>query len=253
LAQILSQILDRVSPGRSGLGILLSSQEKIDEFVKSDSTHFHHYRDLQRERQIGQAMLGHSMMLSLYDSFSTRSAMAKTNGEYLFLPENQNVDSILKAPLKFEYLKRWTTFIPFSIAMLVGYNQFNDSPRPEKFELRPIDGVASSYTSYVAGTGEEAFFRGWMYPVIYQNTGSHLASNLIQGTVFGFAHGPKPYFQLAFGFYSGWLTERNGFDLGEAIFVHAWWDFFVIGAEYARSRSMTRDYNFQLPPLQISF
>ena len=118
--------------GATGLGLLLSSQEKIDNFVKSDSSHFHHYRDLQRERQIGQAMLGHSMMLSLYDSFSTRAEKAKANGEYLFLPENQNIDSILKAPFKFEYLKRWTTIIPFSIAVLVGYNKFNNNPRPEK-------------------------------------------------------------------------------------------------------------------------
>lgn len=239
--------------GATGLGILLSSLEKIDDFQESDSTHFHHYRDLQRERNIGQSMLGHSMMLSLYDSFLSRATKAQSNSEYLFLPQDQNIDSILKAPFKFDYLFRWTTLLPLSLAIMVGASEFNDSPRPEEFELRPIDGIASSYASYVAGTGEEAFFRGWIYPVLYQNTRSHFISNLIQGTGFGFAHGHQPYFQLAFGFYSGWLTERNNFDLGEAIFIHAWWDFWVIAAEYARSRSMTRDYDFQLPPLQISF
>ena len=91
--------------GVTGLGLSISSQEKIDDFAKSDSTHFHHYRDLQRERQIGQAMLGHSMMLSLYDSFSSRATKSKATGEYSFLPANQNVDSILKAPFKFEYMK----------------------------------------------------------------------------------------------------------------------------------------------------
>lgn len=242
-----------LSYGATGLGLFLSSQKKIDDFIQSDSTHFHQFRDLQRERQIGQAMFGHSMMLSLYDSFSSRAIKSKANNEYLFLPENQNMESILKAPFKMDYLSRWTTLIPFSLAILVGCNEFNENPKPERFELRPIDGVASSYTSYMAGTGEEAFFRGWAYPVLYQNTGSHFTSNLIQGTAFGFAHGPNPYFQLAFGFYSGWLTQRNNFDLGESIFIHAWWDFWVITAEYARSRSMTKDYNFQLPPFQLSF
>ncbi len=242
-----------LSYGVTGLSLHLSSQQKIDDFMQSDSLHFHHYRDLQREREIGRAMLGHSMTLSLYDSFSSRAIKSKANGKYLFLPENQNIESVLKAPFDFGYLSRWTTFVPFSLAILVGYYEFNEKPRPERFNLRPVDGVASSYTSYVAGTGEEAFFRGWMYPVLYQNTGSHFTSNLIQGTAFGFAHGPNPYFQLAFGFYSGWLTERNNFDLREAIFIHAWWDFWVIAAELARSRSMTEDYNFQLPPFQFSF
>lgn len=239
--------------GVTGIGLSLLSQDKLDEFEKSDSTPFHHYRDLQSAKKIGEVMLGHSMMLSLYDSFYSRAIKSKANNEYTFLPETQNTESVLKAPFNFAYLSRWTTFIPFSLAILVGYNEFSEPPKPEKFELRPIDGIASTYISYVAGTGEEALFRGWMYPVLYQNTGSHFASNLIQGTAFGFAHGPRPYFQLAFGFYAGWLTQRNNFDLGEAIFIHAWWDFWVIAAEYARSRSMTRDFNFQLPPFQISF
>jgi hypothetical protein len=239
--------------GLSGLGIYLSAENRIDDFLEKDSSSYHHYRDLQRESGIGQMMLGHSMMLSTYDSFLSRTKKLQNNNEYTFLPANQNIESVLSAPFKFEYLKRWTTYIPFALAIFAGTNTYNRNSEPEKFELRPIDGLASSYTSYVAGTGEEAFFRGWMYPVLYQNTNSHIISNLVQGTAFGYAHGPQPYFQLAFGFYAGWLNERNNFDLGEAIFVHAWWDFWVIAAEYARSRSFTRDYNIQLPPLQLSF
>ncbi len=242
-----------LSYGVTGYSVSLLSQQRIDDFEKSNSTHYHHYRDLQRERQIGASMLGHSMMLSLYDSFSSRAVKSKADGKYLFLPESQSTESVLKAPFEFSFLRRWTTFVPFTLAILVGYNEFSEDPRPENFDLRPIDGAASSYFSYVAGTGEEAFFRGWMYPVLYQKTGSHIASNLIQGTAFGFAHGSTPYFQLAFGFYAGWLTERNNFDLGESIFIHAWWDFWVMTAALARSRSKTEDFNFQLPPFQFSF
>lgn len=237
----------------TGLGIYLSAQNRIDDFNASDSLRFHHYRDLQKERQIGQSIVMHSMMLSLYDSFLTRVGDHQEAGQYSFLPKEQNVNSVLAAPFKFEYLKRWTTYIPFSLAILVGSNEFNRSPRPERFELRRIDGISSTYASYVAGTGEEAFFRGWMYPVLYENTNSILISNAIQGVAFGYSHGSEPYFQLAFGFYSGWLSARNNFDLGESIFIHAWWDFFVIGADYARSRSFTKDYDVQLPPFQFSF
>ncbi len=239
--------------GLTGLGIYAYSEKRSGDFLKSDSLSYNHFRDLERESKIGKEMLLHSMMLSTYNSFLTRSKESQNNNEYTFLPASQNMESILKAPFKFEYLNRWTTYIPFTLAMFVGANNYNKNTRPEALELRPIDGLSSSYTSYVAGTGEEAFFRGWLYPVLYENTNSHIISNLVQGTAFGYAHGPQPYFQLAFGFYAGWLNQRNNFDLGEAIFVHAWWDFWVITAEYARSRSMTRDYNFQLPPLQISF
>ncbi len=239
--------------GVAGFGINQAAQERINDFWNSGSTHYNHYRDLQAERIIGGAIYAESQMLSLYDSFSFRAFKSRTNGKYLFLPENQNVESILKAPFKFAYLRRWTTFVPFTLAILAGYIEFNDDPRPEKFTLRPVDIAASSCSSYVAGTGEEAFFRGWMYPVLYENTRSHFASNAIQGTVFGFAHGPTPYFQLAFGFYSGWLNKKNNFDLGEAIFIHAWWDFWVMAAAVARNRSTTEDLSFQLPPFQFSF
>jgi len=235
----------------AGLGVLLSTEQRIKEFNKSDSLNFHHYRDLQREQDIGRAMAAHSMMFSLYDSFLSRVEDHKSDGKYLFLPKDQTINSVLKAPIKFEYMKRWTTYVPFSLALILSPLQFNKSPRPDRFELRPVDGVSSTYMSYVAGTGEEAMFRGWMYPVLYQNTDNHFLSNAIQGTVFGYMHGPKPYFQLAFGFYAGWLTKRNEFDIGEAAFVHAWWDFWLIAAEFARSRSFTEDFNIQLPPLQF--
>jgi hypothetical protein len=237
----------------TGLGVYLSSQDKIDAFLESDSLNFHYYRDLQRERQIGQSMLGHSMALSTYDSFLSRAKKLQNSGEYSFLPPDQNLNSILMAPFKFEYLKRWTTYTYLILALFVGANEFNRDPRPGTFELRPIDGIASSYTSYVTGTGEEAFFRGWVYPVLYQNTNSHFISNTVQGTAFGYAHGPEPYFQLAFGYYTGWLNQRNNFDIGEAVFIHAWWNFWVMAAEYARSRGQTRDYHIQLPPFQMSF
>jgi hypothetical protein len=150
-------------------------------------------------------------------------------------------------------MTRWTTYVPFAMAIFWGSSNYRRSPAPERFQLRAVDGLASSYSSYQAGTGEEALFRGWMYPVLYENTQSHLVANATQGVIFGVAHGPTAYFQTAAGFYFGWLTVRNNYDLGESVFDHAWWDFWIIGAEVARSRGLTNDYNIQLPPFQFSF
>lgn len=237
----------------TGLAIVQYTQIQIDDFNNNYSGRFHNLRDLQAMYNIGYRMVKHSMLLSNYDAFLNRVKAYQADGQYLFLPKEQNINSILQAPFKFEYLKRWTTIIPFALAMGVGVSEFNRNPRPSRFELRPIDGATSSYISYVAGTGEEAFFRGWVYPVLYQNTNSLLISNAVQGLGFGYAHGPEPYIQLLFGFYSGWLTSNNGFDLGESIFIHSWWDFWVITAEYVRSRSFTRNYNIQIPAINFTF
>lgn len=237
----------------AGGSIVSNTQNRIDEFRNSDSLNFHHYRDLQAEQNTGYRMIHHSMMLSTYDSFQSRVKAYQEEGQYTFLPKDQNVNSLLLAPFKFGYMKRWTTVIPFILAIGIGASVLNEHPRPGQFQLRPIDAVASSYSSYVAGTGEEAFFRGWVYPILFQNTQSHLISNTVQGLAFGYAHGPQPYFQLAAGLYFGWLSNRNNFDIGEPIFVHAWWDFWIIAAEYVRSRSFTRDYNIQLPAASFLF
>jgi uncharacterized protein len=237
----------------TGLGISTAAEERIDDFFKSGSLSFHHYQDLARESEIGRHMMKHSETLSLYDSFLSRAKIRKDSGEYTFLPENQNVESISKAPFDFTYLKRPTTYIPFAVAILLGAYTFKRSPEPEGFNARPIDIASPGYTSYVAGTGEEAMFRGWMYPVLYQNTNSPLLSNFTQALVFAAFHGPEAYVQFAGGLYAGWLTERNGFDLGEAVFIHAWWDFWIFAAELARRRTNTQDYTVMLPPFQFSF
>lgn len=229
------------------------AQRNIEDFNRSDSERYHSYRDNQRVKGIGEALIKYASSVSLYDGFLTRVKDYQANDQYLFLPKDQNLESIHKAPFNFEYMKRPTTWIPVLLAAGLGMSGFNDNPSPNHFDLRPIDGLASTSRSYAAGVGEEAVFRGWMQPILYENTQSYWLSNTIQAVIFGYAHGPTPYPQLAFGFYTGWLVPHNGWDMGEAIFIHTWWDLIIMTASYARSRSLTKDFNIQLPLINASF
>jgi hypothetical protein len=241
--------------GYFGLGIVTASEarHRMDDFEQSPSLGFHHYRDLKDFRQTGQAMSKHASGLSVFDSFNSRVHAYQEAGQYGFLPKDQNLETVLKAPFQFRHLAKWTTWVPFLAAMAASTIEYNESPKPRDFDFRLQDATASSFESYVAGSSEEAFFRGWMMPILYENTQSFWLSNAIQGTAFGYAHGPRPYFQLAAGYYAGWLTDRNHYDLSEVIFVHAWWDFWVLAASYARNRAFTHDMKVDFPLINFSF
>lgn len=256
-----TQVVDG-EPGKASLffgtaltGFLINgaARRNLEEFRQSDSERYHSYRDNQRAEGIGEALIKHASYVSLYDGFLTRVKDYQAEGKYLFLPNEQNLESIHKAPFNFQYMKRATTWIPFLLAVGLGVSEFNESPSPNKFDMRPIDGLSSVSRSYAAGVGEEAFFRGWMQPVLYENTQSYWLSNTIQAVVFGYAHGPTPYPQLAFGFYTGWLVPENSWDMGEAIFIHTWWDIILMNVSFARSRSLTKDFNIQLPLINARF
>lgn len=242
--------------GLSITGILIANEahKKQKTFLESDSTRYHSYRDNARAELFGNSIYKHAAGVALYDSFLTRVPDYHRDGKYLFLPEKQNLESIHKAPFEFSYISRPTTFIPLVIGLGLGISDFNRSSRPDRFDLRASDVATSTYASYVAGVTEEAMFRGWMQPILYENTQNFWVANTIQSLAFGYSHdNAQPYLQILFGFYAGWLTPRNNWDLSEAIFIHTWWDVIVITAEFARSRSKTQDFNIQLPVLNASF
>ncbi|MBC7417669.1 MAG: CPBP family intramembrane metalloprotease, partial [Pedobacter sp.] len=238
----------------SGFLIANEAHKRQEAFLASDSYRHHSYRDNVRAELFGMTMYKHAAGVALYDSFLTRVQDYHREGKYLFLPEKQNLESIHKAPFTFTYLSRPTTFLPLLLAFGLGISEFNRSTKPDHFDLRMSDAATSTYASYVAGVTEEAMFRGWMQPILYENTQNVWLTNTIQALAFGYSHAtPQPYIQIAFGLYSGWLTPKNYWDLSESIFIHTWWDVIVITAEYARSRSKTKDFNVQLPMFNASF
>ncbi len=235
--------------GISGLLISANAQERKES---ASIYRVNHVRDLEIQSAVGSQIYTHAGYMSAYDSFNSRVQAYKKEGKYTFLPDDQSTEKLMLTPFHFSYLERPTTWIPFVLAMGLGVSGFNRGT-PPKFAFRVNDAVGSGYISYSAGTGEEALFRGIIHPMMLEYSGRPIASNLAQGLLFGYAHGPRPWPQIIAGVYLGWLSERNKFELGESIFIHTWWDVWIIGAEFARSRGFREAYELNIPMFQFQF
>jgi membrane protease YdiL (CAAX protease family) len=105
-------------------------------------------------------------------------------------------------------------------------------------------------TSYQAGLSEEALFRGWIYPLLHQATGERTwLSNSGQSLLFSAAHlgtNSFPWPQLLLGYYFGWMTSSNHWSIGQATFLHTWWDVIAFSAAFI-SDSGSASFRFQFP------
>lgn len=192
--------------------------------------------------------------LSLYHAFRTTLTFRQKNGDFKFLPqEGETADELMLAPFKFSNLGRWTTIIPLAMGIgLVTYYGANDD-----YDTRDLTGGDIAFAggiSYNAGVGEEAMFRGWMFPLFVEAFGSYTWGNLAQSTIFAAAHLSSenrfPLPQFLAGYYFGWLAKRNNWTLQESIFVHTWWDVIVFTASFAQGDKKASIY---VPIYQTQF
>lgn len=197
--------------------------------------------DLPRDAAGQRAFIGAGLAtaaggVSAYDSFHRSLGQLQREGKYEFVTAHDSPGSLLLAPFDMRMLGRWTTWIDLAYtgaltAILVA---IETAPGKRYVPFRTRDGVFVGAFSYNAGVGEEALFRGWLYPVLHQNTGRRVwLSNGLQAVIFGGLHLPQagPYALAIAGwaFYEGWLTRRNGWSIRESIFHHFWYDV-AIGA-----------------------
>ena len=79
------------------------------------------------------------------------------------------------------------------------------------------DVLFASAISYNAGVGEEALFRGWMYPMFMEAFGHDLWANVASSAIFAAAHisseNPVPWPQFLAGYYFSWLVKKNGWSM----------------------------------------
>ncbi len=194
--------------------------------------------------------------LSLYHAFQTNVHFRKQEGDFAFLPEQgETTDELMLAPFEFSNMGRWSTIIPLTIGLgLSIWSGATDNYNTRR--LNSGDVLFSSAISYNAGVGEEALFRGWMFPLFVEAYGveNMFWANLTQAAIFGAAHFSEdnqfPVFQLAAGYYFGWLAKKNGWSLREAIFVHTWWDVIVFTASFTQGNEKASIY---VPLYQTSF
>ena len=183
-----------------------------------------------------RAFLGLSLMsgageLSAYDSFRRSLPALKRQNKYQFLDQREPLGALSSAPFDPHFLGRWTTWLDLAYTGVVAALVVSVETEPGKL-YRPYtfrDAAFGTAVSFQAGVGEEAMFRGWLYPMFHQATGQRFwVSNSIQAGIFGVLHlpqaGPFALVLGGWGWYEGWLTRRNQWSIRESIFHHFWYD-----------------------------
>lgn len=233
-------------------------EDTADDEIR-DSSEFDEADDRAKRFIYGGSLYQTMGSLSAYHSFRTsvRSYHDAGTNRFGFLKPTIEEDTgdLLLAPFEFHYITRPTTFIP--LAVLLGGVIWATSENDDAgMRLTGSDGLFLAGISYNAGVGEEALFRGWMFPYLYDATGSYFWSNAIQGTLFGAAHlsanNRLPWIQTLAGYYFGYMVERNNWSLREAVFLHAWWDVVAFSALFLNED--TRDQaRIHIPLINHSF
>ncbi len=217
-----------------------------------------------RDNEVRQYLLGVQLYsaagsLSAYHSFRSAVRTRQAQGQFAFLSQEESVDEILKSPFRFSYLRRPTTYYPLLLGTAaVGVIWAGHKSLFTRNQFNFADAFYSGSFSYLAGTHEEALFRGWMMPVLMESWKSPLWSNTATAAVFAAAHYSQsnkvPVFQFVAGWYLGYLTQKNNWTLSEAIFVHTWWDVIIFsGLYFVEARARPESAILNLPPITFSF
>jgi membrane protease YdiL (CAAX protease family) len=195
---------------------------------------------------VGAGLAQTAGALSAYDYFHRSLPSLQRVGRYDFVTTHDPPAGLLLAPFDVRLLKRWTTWLDLAytgaIATVVALTETEPGAQYVPFLAR--DGLFVASFSYNAGVGEEALFRGWLYPVLHQNLGRRAwLSNGLQAGGFGALHVPRAraYALVIAGwaFYEGWLTRRNGWSIRESVFHHFWYDVAVGAATLLTQKSGT--------------
>ncbi len=242
--------------------------EKLDEqkdaiqwssLSRKQQQDYRDHEELPRQVSLSSQYITAVGAMSAWHSFRTSVETQKAEGHYTFLKLEETPLDLLAAPFHFAYLERSTTWIPLLVAATFG--ALGGQGLPDEYQRDPYNTADAAYAgafSYNAGVSEEALFRGYLQPVLYENWGSSEWSNLGQAVVFGVAHLgtiDKPLPQIGMGYYLGWLHQKRDWTLGEGIFVHAWWDVIALSASYMvrlKDKERAKPAVIWLPPLTFS-
>jgi membrane protease YdiL (CAAX protease family) len=190
--------------------------------------------------------------VSSYDSFHRSLPELQARGRYRFVHSHPPTARLLDAPFELRYLKRETTLVPLALTavmtgVLVAARRGGGGEGFRPFRVN--DGLFAFGVSYNAGVSEEAFFRGYLQPLLHERLGrNHLLSNSLQALAFGLGHisedQPVPWYPVLFGFYQGIVTTWNGGNVRESVFQHFWHNMIVISAAFLLEK--------EARPLQVS-
>jgi membrane protease YdiL (CAAX protease family) len=180
--------------------------------------------------------------LSAWDVFQASVPALQENGRFGFMNarKRETAVDLMLAPFKPAYLVKPTTWVPLGIlgalaatSAVVYRNEEGSRDGLRWTPYEPDDMFFTGALSLNAGVTEEAMFRGYLFPVFHQWSGRRSwISNPAQALLFAGAHyggvTNVPVAQGALGLYLGWLTERNQWQVGQAVAVHFWWDVIAV-------------------------
>jgi hypothetical protein len=227
-----------------GLGLAGEASRSIDA-KRLSREDLRDYDDVERQYVYGLQLYMFAGEMSAYHSFRTAVGSRRAYGEFDFLKADETPGELLLAPFDVGQAVKPRVFAPLLLVLALS---LTDSSHD--FHLN--DAAFTAGTSFNAGVGEESLFRGYMMPLLRNETGSDFWSNTGTATLFALAHlSPTnrfPLIQGALGWYLGWLSQSRGWSLKESIFVHTWWDVIAIGVSIAQ-----KDPKASLPLPGISF
>jgi membrane protease YdiL (CAAX protease family) len=177
-----------------------------------------------------------SLDLQFYSSFSAyRDArLALDNAGYATRAPRETITDLMVAPFRWEFLSRPTTFVPLLIPLYLVLTPADEERlifAPDRSISR--EEMAAWFFVQQGGVaiGEEAFFRGVLNNGLSSRFGDTVGL-LGSSAAFGLAHIGLPGQANAltaglFGLYLGWLHQRNGYEIGEGVAIHFWWNFLL--------------------------
>ena len=217
-----------------GLGISLDGSEPKSPLSTLDNE--------ERKFVFGAQLFSTSGYLSSYHSFRSAVRSRKKNGEFSFLKQEETPMDLLWSPFRFDHLTRWTSLIPFALEVTLFLSAIISEVKITN--LTGSDVLFAGTTSYNAGVGEEAAFRGYLQPMFYHYLGegkyAGLMSNGITSLIFTSIHigkdNPVPWPQFLISTYLGWVSQLRNWSLSEVIFQHFWWDMTMFSIVYMALR-----------------
>lgn len=239
----------------SELGLLLLSDKLFDKagprdyqlYPDSSNEMFYFKRDglsAAADRYEKYARLAKFTLyqFSLIDFFSSyRMLHSKTASVNKVKMVKTSIPSLMLSPFKPKYLKKPWILVPAVISGAFGVFSKNDMPISKANSLTMLGSqfspaqatlIASSlnaYTYTLVACGEEMFFRGVLQTEFTERLKT-LPAITLSSLIFGLFHVPSGgvyngLFATGAGLYFGYRYHRNGYDLGEPIAAHFWWDF----------------------------
>ena len=173
--------------------------------------------------------------LSSWDAFHRAVPAHQRLGKYAFLPRRESVGQLVTAPFDFRFLKRWTTWVDLAQTAAITTLILSETGSRHWSDFRGHDAFYSGTVSLNAAVGEEAFFRGYMLPMLHEKTLKNFwYANTAQAAIFGGLHAGQSGWYAgvigAWALWEGWVTRRNDWSIRESIFHHFWYDAIIISA-----------------------